>query len=128
MPGQDVVERTSEFLVFAYKGADGALTLRFVEKGLDKPLDEIYAHLSSGRAQSTFYYEIANGVCTTGRMSPAMLRASFLLGDIAGYGVNAYLREKGSLKAINGYIREYGHLVHRPGCIARLLGKRRVKF
>jgi hypothetical protein len=128
MPGQDTVERTSEFLVFAYKGADGALTLRFIEKGMDKPLDEIYAHLSSGRAQSTYYYEIANGVCTTGRMSPAMLQACFLLGDITGYGVNAYLREKGTLNAVNRYIREYGHLARRPGCLARLFGKRKAKL
>ena len=128
MYGAELVERTDNFLAFVCKGADGFLVIRFVQRGMDRPLDEMYAHVSSGRSQSTLYYEISNGVCTTGWMNPAMLRSSGLLGEIAGYGVNAFLNEKGTLKTIKRFIREYGKPARRVGCLGRLLGRRGVRI
>jgi len=109
MKTQGIVSQHSTYNVFAKKDGND-IYIYFVEKGLEKPKDDVYAHSAAGQARSknVYYLEIRDGVCTSGYLHPAEFGKYAFLGEMSGYGVNTFFNERGSIKNIRNYIKDFG--------------------
>lgn len=113
-----LVDSGAWFRVFLRKdGSDRRLL--FVEHGMEKPQDGSYEN-KAGSGRTTQCYDIDQGICRPVNVHPALLLACRYMGEISGYGVNAFHRDRKGLSDIRGYIKEYGELPRSRGLFAFL--------
>ena len=109
MQFREIVPRTGNFGVFARKtGAEQQLLFAEQEYGS-------WSRVAPGSDDPVFFWDVRNGSCRRIRAAAEELGELPFLGEITGYGVNAFHARGAKPKDIRDFIRIYGVLAPRAG-------------